>query len=1323
MSPAHNGSSSVSSLQPDPPEPSHTPPQRKRPSYEISSGFDSGHDPPNGESSGSASQRSRESSPREHALPEHYGGTDTLQDTEYSSGRLGARSAGTMNRRHGARNHGGFLLPDQHLQAPESERMRREGKDPRPHGEILEKSNHEGGLFVSKKRSSIRGHRKEKSIGSSPLATNVTQANDDTSNAKPRKHRGSISESWANGSALHPDPGSRSMDNGNTTPALGFGTDPAQIVNLALNLGESRKRFASAGRVVSGSPVRSVVPDRQVGARQGGALRQHLLDQRRVSRNISPVNNERGKNSPTRLSRANDAARSTSHSTLNAVATPDDLDVDGELYLNASDATLVRVEKAKNFFETQYEYRRLLSNLPPLRARKKSSAGARLVEDTSTSGRSYNPLQYIRNRKVRYREKEPINSEAEGWTDVEKVREWVNVVADSCNEPKDNPNNCVRLPQLRDRLDVSNTETSPSDPPQTLGNEGMLVPTKPKRPRMDWETKPADMLADAFWLEQGLNKALIEDKDGNKLYPRDTRFNFVGWRGSEREQVHEEDLPKRSAEDQGEAEEALEPRQQLPAFASTERDDNTHRKRSKILHDPIAVRHSEEGSRERKSRWRPHWTRSGSTSSSSAADEEKSRGRKEAKRKAPNGDRHAISTAALEKQMLEAMERDKRKPLTQNAASTPERQIISKDTLDSHRRTSEDPNEERPTVFTDREALTYSPSPDRPFKSANHSPKGSPRSSRRPARLSLDQPSRPRTSLDSTAPNTPAVPGFIPSISINLSPPASRSPSPTKSRKLLPTQFLPFSHNRNKSKHRSETETNDFAPDSLAASSRQVSSEVESRDSLEKRRDGTASPKSRILQENLVQSPAELSRANSTKLSKHGNVSENKLRGIFKGGRIAELVGNEVSRVGDFIWKRDAPLNDSRPSTAGSTASEHSAGDLDTDTDNPPQRTRTRLKRFRTSTDEDMLDRYPTNPEPPRYYMTNLPTFKSPFQKEERADTSPDLSDADPISRQVSEQRQRGRSGRFERLAPPRIDVNGLSPSSAPSPDSRRGSNFSESQRLGLPGEARDIRKPLVTGLTALDATRAASRSPHRRPSGSDVQRHWSISSRSVSTNRSSIITNRDIARVRALLLSSGVKAQEINRRANGTQKDTYYPEPYPQRFWDVFTQCNALRQEGEPEFDIETLARVPKKELHVLAARLLIHTIDSHTAAFQTAATTFTNETLSPLYAKLSDLQKLVNDDLTPRVRTAGDDAGEFSAELTTTHTLAVKRLGEKIEGLARRRRRRSRWVRRLAFGGLEWVVLGVLWVVWFVVVCLRVVRGLVRGIVAVGKWILWWD
>jgi len=60
-------------------------------------------------------------------------------------------------------------------------------------------------------------------------------------------------------------------------------------------------------------------------------------------------------------------------------------------------------------------------------------------------------------------------------------------------------------------------------------------------------------------------------------------------------------------------------------------------------------------------------------------------------------------------------------------------------------------------------------------------------------------------------------------------------------------------------------------------------------------------------------------------------------------------------------------------------------------------------------------------------------------------------------------------------------------------------------------------------------------------------------------------------------------------------------------------------------------------------------------------------------------------------------------------------------IEKMLRRRRRRFRWVRRGMWLGVEWVLVGFMWYVWFVVMMLRAVLGIGTGTIKAVRWLLW--
>lgn len=82
---------------------------------------------------------------------------------------------------------------------------------------------------------------------------------------------------------------------------------------------------------------------------------------------------------------------------------------------------------------------------------------------------------------------------------------------------------------------------------------------------------------------------------------------------------------------------------------------------------------------------------------------------------------------------------------------------------------------------------------------------------------------------------------------------------------------------------------------------------------------------------------------------------------------------------------------------------------------------------------------------------------------------------------------------------------------------------------------------------------------------------------------------------------------------------------------------------------------------------------------------------------------------------------ADETGRDIALSQPLKVKHVQDLVEKLMRRRRRRFRWVRRGLWLGVEWVLVGFMWYVWFVVTILRLVSGVGKGISAGIRWLLW--
>jgi hypothetical protein len=466
-----------------------------------------------------------------------------------------------------------------------------------------------------------------------------------------------------------------------------------------------------------------------------------------------------------------------------------------------------------------------------------------------------------------------------------------------------------------------------------------------------------------------------------------------------------------------------------------------------------------------------------------------------------------------------------------------------------------------------------------------------------------------------------------------------------------------------------------------------------------------------------------------------------KVRGIFKGGRIAELVGNEVSKVGDYIWKRDVPSSVRRRDSLSSSIDSYHASDSDEEPLQNGALIKTPLqheKPFPSSeTEAQRSERLsPTNshssPESggkvdPRYHNPNLPSFTSPFEKDrdtqdekKRNALSPtqSLEEAkgkhDHISHLAAEHRSATKSPRMDRLAPPKLT---LSRSASPHTPFTMG-EYDRQSSYGFGYSDRDFSKSrnasqvfndviktngnMVTGLASIHPTKSRSRSRV------DLFRTTSYQSTSSAAVEVKDVTKRDIAFTAALLMSSAVKAREIEFRANASR------DPLPAFLLNTI-------EPGSEEPDPSQPLRVRRKEEHLVAARNLIARLEKDGQRFQVKVQSFQSNIVPQLQMALQGLEDIVDNGLTPRVRKCGDEAGELSMKLSTTSTLAVKDVNERIDAAVRRRRKGPvRWLRRFGYLCIEWGVVALLWGIWSVVTCLRVIRGVVVGFLRVVRWLL---
>jgi hypothetical protein len=1048
------------------------------------------------------------------------------------------------------------------------------------------------------------------------------------------------------GSSSQPEVQESNVDVQYSTP--GLDRDSIQIVNLALNLNESRRRTASG--IPPGSNSRRPISVSQAAVPPADnyphSPRAGNFQRDSPYRNFTQA-------SGTRLSQG--TLPSLEQSSVVNLLPPSA--VEGFRTYEFSESTWARAEKARNHFDLFYEYMRLLPSLPALRDTVKDSA----EPESQKAHRAYNPLQTIRNRKVRYRERSPLDADAEGWHDVERVHQWINTVEQKYSHRDHDQLECLKLPPFNQgRRHVSSSEHEDLDmmaasPPSSLRRISRTSSMKARRPRMDWKISPAEFLADAVWLEDGTNKAKIVDRDGYKLYPDPTKLVIK----KTRDEFVTPQKQRGSVETRNSGEAHSSPRTSLssarpalaPEFKSVGRGRHRHRFRSHSK----SLRSRSASSKGKPSRWDKVKMRSGSVSSSSCSDSDVSIDEK------PRMSREHLREH-VQKFVDHAHSGSRMSRIKSSAGSSAEK--------------------DRARTPQPSEPLPLNTRQSRKHRRGSFSSPGSP--DYRPGpRMSME-------GMDSTAPSSPTQVGYFPSIAVNFSPPSSRSPSPAK--KGLRHKIV-SRHERSKSKQ--------------ANRDREGEDEIAEPDTL--RRRNTTAPEGTDGDLKLQPSPlpdvvsssypddqgtAEGIRADEHRSRKAIHLPESKLRGIFKGpGRIAEIVGNEVSKVGDLILKKDADPGSRKSSSATPFASEDSDSDEESKGDKKSG-SKALLRRLPTFTEEaGRLTRRDPEKNTSRSFIPSLPTFTSSLRQDERTEAPGGAEYGSSGERLSSPQKYDSRESP-KRFLLARSKTLDFSPSLHPGRRKRH-----EIKDAAVPYS---LTRPPVTGLA--NARASPGISPEGRRAGlSGASRAWSISGRSLQSLVDSGVPGKpEVERTRALLLSSGIKAREITRRAHTARE----PPPH----W--------LQSSMGPGQSVPYVTRINEFDL---AAQNLLQRFETTQYSFQQSMHHFSTSTSLPLRSQLRNLENLVNQSLAPRVRATANDAEDLCVQLNTTSTLAVKQLSDALDKGIRKRRRRLRWIRRTGFMVLEWALVGMLWWVWLIVMAFKLVRGVFRGALSGIRWVLW--
>lgn len=1199
----------------------------------------------------------------------------------------------------------------------------------------------EGSQNALRRRSSHISGRVNGSIHSSPLSkvmvahgdtqgsqnsTTVDSANFEpsTGSASPRSSQEISEEShvWPteqsfNSTALAPAPA--------PVPAAG-GIDPTQIVDMALRLSDSRRRNLSggqlssqpgSGRRVTSSGSATAVPALQGGYQSygpGSSLRQYLQQQRRITRTISP--------GARKLSGARH--ESSSSPATNQVETFNSSEPGHLPKFSISAATLSRVEKAKQHIELSAQYRQLLAYLPPLKADASAPGNsvysASSIPGTSSFelkkqpsnandkyplGRPYNPLQVIRNRKLRARTRNFLNPDTPDFENVPLVREWLAAVENATKEPVFRGNDRVALPPYALNAESTARESHTSNQNTHKRNESTAGTRK--RPRTDWHTSPAEMLADAFWLEQGSNKMSIENRHSNKIYPSnqrpEARLSYESRRSGTGSVLFTTDSNEGDDVD-----------------ADSQQQNERGRKRHIPSHNDSANRLKHVLNKAR--------GRSASSSSNLSISDRESQDRSKRPRLPLVTSFTEENVGPLERQMDRILDAEA------GEVAKPSPDLVSPGTpnkwgsVSSFEQTSRSPpndsiREER-SLLTEMDVIDWGPKHHLPLGVEEVQPDekhGHPEESH----VLLEE-------QGSTDPNSPVSAHHFPAIGSDLT-----SPSPTTtgkeqspSRKTRKT-ILPFIRSDGKRDSR-KRDVKELLIEDASKISRQTSNEESlPRSSLE----SMSSPQrgKQLISHKINDSLNSFSARPSSrgKEIKDGREPESAVRRFFKSGRLGELVRGEGARNGEAIRKRDSPQEIvEQESPLSDEALELSDSE---DIDTPPDKRRHRTKRTNDSVSK-LLDA--KHPEKPHFHIDGLPVFKpSNVPSEPSQPSTPSGQTHDHITTQQQLLRQFNHSPRLDRLAPPVLDtgqVSGRTPISSSNNrtditdssylDSRRSSygfphmfhvrsrsrtNKRIATILDVPGVVAVGPSSMpTTGLSKLRKDRSTSRpqlTGKRQWSISDQSAHSSSAHRSSQTR----VTKADITRVQALLLCSGVKAAELLKRAHCPKDDG------PSSF--------LIKAAGMAGVDLSHVC-VPRKEEYVLAGRLLREKLESETGSLHESARTFRESMIPQFHHRLQDLRGVV-ESCADRARGIGDEAVGFGAEVTGRRGIEVRKVMDSLEKLARARRRRLRWLRRIGFGLLEWVVLLFMWWVWFVVVVIRMIWNVFSGFGSAVRWVFWLD
>ncbi|OAA40727.1 upf0183 domain containing protein [Beauveria brongniartii RCEF 3172] len=1032
--------------------------------------------------------------------------------------------------------------------------------------------------------------------------------------------------------------------------------DSTQIVNMALSLSESR-RLVSRRNGSRGTPPKLIpLPD----SATSNDLRQQLKQQRQFSRNMSPR--------PEQVAIPRQSTGLSVSSPLHSNFHAGQGDMHGYHF---SASTLARAQKAKDHLELMAHYRKLLDVLPPLKPAHlrtvttsppaSPAGGAKVFIWSSTTspvqlGRKYNPLQYIRNRKVRARERKVIDAERQGFGDVDSVKCWV----EKCEKnvalqlPEDDSECMVPFPGIEESVSQSALD------PATKA-------ARARRPRVDWFVEPCDMIADAYWIEQGQNKKLIEDRHWRRIFPLDSDLS--------RPMSRENEEPRHGvmpfSPDTGNRFPSL------PDINHTHRTHEWEHGRQRTIERAREKLHNIKDS----NHWRvsdhlhggPRSKKDSASEYSESDNEARNRTIRDTRKRAESND--VQPGEILHKQMLDMIATENRDKDVMKFAgvehfvppsmTSPDRNVLSKpgSRLHSRRGSLMDISDHEPRGALQKIHKT----------SASRS---------RAEGQGVDAPHlRASRSIDNDS-SLPASPELRPSRkptfeSLSLDPPTpwSRSGSPSKKQmaKILTTP-----------------EANSGTDGDVAAGSRA--------DMVPREMAGSA----------LLDGEPSLTRNTSAPLAgatiksyrrmgsllQRADDPNSGLRGIFKGPRIDTVLRGGVSRIGDILRKKDG---------SGEVQEIDSTDESDSERNRGRRRASISLSRHPSKNEKHKR-------QDSRHFLDVMPQFQHAPGASSETDNHKFVSSAGHGT-------QSNYSSRVELLKLAQTGTRSPSMSTSPPPEA--------AGRLGEPDASEpDLSNGRVsTGVRETDRRLNAilGDSSARRVDRNErtKSRQWSIADQGGRSVEQSQLSRREMARVKTLVLSSGIKAMEISRRAKVTHK------PFSD---DGARDCAKLANidwngianlcpESKRLQDLD----VSFAEAYSLAAHTLTSNMQLSGQRWKQAADKLSSHTGPELHRRVGAVRSRVADDLAPMTRAAVEEADEASRNLALDQPLRIKHVVDTMEKMLRKRRRRLRWLRRGLWLSVEWLLVGFMWYVWFVVMIFRVFLGIGRGIWNAVKWVLW--